>query len=123
MLRADVRDLPCGEARVHGTVAFPQNDPRALDRRGLEAAPDLIWIPDDHLVQRNAEFVRGVSPQVLVRQEEHAFAALPRPLQRCGGIRGSADYAATLAAERFDRRRRIDIGNGYDPAEPHLLEI
>ena len=106
MLRADVLDLPHGEARVHRAVALPQDHARALDRVGLEAAPDLVRIPHDHLVERHAQLVGGVAAEMLIRQEQDTLAALPRPPQRRRGVRRRADDAAMLAAERLDRRRR-----------------
>ena len=38
----------------------------ALTLRRLEAAPDLVGIPDDHLVERHAHLERGVASEVLV---------------------------------------------------------
>ena len=126
MLRAHVLDLPHGEARVHRAVPLPQDDARALDRVGLEAAPDLVRIPHDHLVERHAHLVGGVAAEMLIGQEQNLLAALPRPLQRRRRVRRGADDAAVLAAERFDRRGGVDVGDGDDAAPSaaeHLLEI
>ena len=112
---AHVLDLPDGEARVHRAVALPEDHARALrPASGSSAAPDLVRIPDDHLVERHAELVGGVAPEVLIGQEEDLLAALPRPLQRRRGIRRGADDAAAFAAERFDRRGGIDVGDRDD---------
>ena len=45
-------------------------------------------------------------------------------LQRRRGVRRRADDAAVLAAERFDRRGGVDVGDRDDAVDtPHLLEI
>ena len=44
-------------------------------------------------------------------------------LQRRRGIRRRADDAAVLAAEGFDRRGGVDVGDGNDAGDAHLLEI
>src|SRR5439155_7842913 len=135
MLGAQVLDLPDRETRVDRAVPFPQDDPRAPDGVGLEAAPDFVRIPDDHVVERYAELVRRVAPKMLIGQEQNALAALPRPAKRRGGIRRRADDAAALVAERFDRRRGVDVGDRHDARaavrlkpraardDAHLLEI
>ena len=127
MLRADVLDLPHREPRVHRAVALPEDHARALDRVRLEAAPDLVRIPDDHLVERHAHLVGGVAAEMLIGQEQNPLAALPRPLQRRRRVRRRADDAAVLAAERFDRGGGIDVGDRDDRRRSgehaHLLEI
>ena len=113
------------EARVHRAVALPENDARALDGVRLEAAPDLVRIPDDHLVERHAHLVGGVAAEMLIGQKQNALAALPRPAQRRRGVRRRADDAAALAAERLDRRRGVDVGDRHRRLAPttHLLEV
>src|SRR5205809_638180 len=102
MLDADVLDLTGGEARVHRAMPLPQDHARALDRVGFDAAPDLVGVPDNHLVERHAELVRRVAAKMLIRHEENPLAVLPRPLKRRGGIRRGADNAAMLPAKGFD---------------------
>ena len=77
----------------------------------IEAAEDLVRIPHDHLVERDAHLVGGVAPEMLIGEEEDLLAALERPLQRRRGVRRGADGAAALADERFDRRRGVDVGH------------
>ena len=114
MLRAQLLDLPNGETRVDRAVPFPQNHARVLDGFGLEAAPDFVRIPEHHVVERHAHLVGGVSPEMLIGKKQNLFAALPRPLQRRRGVRRGADDAAPLAAERFDRRRGVDVRDRND---------
>ena len=101
------------------------------DRVRFEATPDLVGIPDHHVVERHAHLVGRVAAEVLIGQEEHTFAPLPRPPQRRRRVRRCADDAAALAAERFDGSGRVDVGDRQNrlllPAgpwqNPHLLEI
>ena len=81
---------------------------------GVEAAPDLVRIPHDHLVERHAHLERGVAAEMLVGQHQQLLAVLPRPLHHRRGIGRGADDAAVLADERFDRRGRIDVGDRND---------
>ena len=60
---------------------------------------------------------------MLIRQEEDPLAALPRPAERGRGIRRGADDAAPFTAERLHGRGGVDVGDGNDPGDPHLLEI
>ena len=69
---------------------------------GLEAAPDFVRIPDDHLVERHAHLEGGVPAEVLVGQHHELLAALPRPGHDRRGVGRRADDAAVLAAEGFD---------------------
>src|SRR4051794_1137759 len=114
MLETHVLDLANGEPRVDRTVALPQDDAGALHLVRIEAAPDLVWIPYHHLVERHAHFVGGVAAEMLIGQEQNLFTALPGPRQRRTGIRRGADNSAALAAERFDRGRGVDVGNRND---------
>ena len=111
-------DLRDGEAGVDRAVALPQDHLRALDLIGIEAAENLVRIPHDHLVERDAHLVGGVAAEMLVGQEEHLLAARERPLQRGRRIRRRADRAAALADERFDRGRGIDVGHRHDAGLP-----
>src|SRR5439155_16262722 len=96
MLRAHVLDLPDGETGVNGAMTLPEDHPRPIDSVGLEIAPDFIGIPDDHLIERDAELVRSIASEMLIRQEENAFAARPGPFQGRGGVRRGADDPAAL---------------------------
>ena len=123
VLLADGLDLLRGEPLVDRAVALPENHLRALDLFGVESAEDLVRIPDDHLVERDAHLVGRVPPEMLVRQEENLLAALERPLQRGHRVRRGADRAAALADERLNRRRRVDVGHRHDAGDAHLLEL
>ena len=90
---------------------------------GIEAAEDLVRIPHDHLVERDAHLVGGVAPEMLIGEKEDLLAALERPLQRRGRVRRRAHDAAVLAAERFDRRRGVDVGHRDHAADAHLREL
>ena len=112
MLLANPRDLLHGEARMHGAVPLPQQQPRIDRLLRRQAAADLVRIPDHHLIERHAHLVRGIAPQMLIWQEQDAPAALPRPLEHRARVARRADDAAVLADERFDGGRRIDVGDG-----------
>ena len=106
---------------VDRAVPLPQDHLRALHLLGIEAAEDLVRIPHDHLVERDAHLVGGVAPEMLIGQEQNLLAALERPLQRGRRVRRRADGAAALADERLDRRRRVDVGHrARRPVIAHL---
>src|SRR5215475_598262 len=102
MLRAEILDLTDGEPRVDRAMSLPQNDARALHLIGVEAAENLVRIPHDHVVERNAHLVRGIPTEMLVREKENALTSLPGPLQCGAGVRRGADHAAAFAAERLN---------------------
>src|SRR5262245_26230436 len=103
MLGAHVFDVANGKSGMDRAMALPKNHSRARNRVRVEAAPDFVGIPDDHLVERHAELVRGVAAKMLIGQKENPIAPLPGPLQRCRGIRRSTDDAVAFAAKGFDR--------------------
>ena len=105
-------------------MALPQQHARLPDRLGVEAAERLVRIPHRHQVERHAHLVGGVAAEVLVGQEDDLLAARPRPLERRPGVAGRADDAAVLADERFDARRRVDVGDGdHGRGDADRLEI
>ena len=73
--------------------------------------------------ERHAHLEGGVASEVLVRQEQDALAAIPRPPQRRGRVRRRADHAALLADERFDRRGGVDVGHRHHVVDAHLTEF
>ena len=94
--RVDLRD---GEARVDRAVPLPQHQlrvPRLLRRK---TAADLVRIPHDHAIERHAQLVGGVAPEVLVGQHQQLLAALPRPRHHRRRVGRRADDAAVLADE------------------------
>src|SRR5262245_20950763 len=112
ILGAQLVDLPDRKAGMYRTVPLPQDQPCFLYGFRIEAAPHLVRIPDDHIVERNAHLVGGVPPKMLIGEKENLVAALPRPLQCGRSVRRSAHDAAALSAKRFNRRRRVDVGDG-----------
>ena len=86
MLTAQGVNLRGGESNVDRAVALPQDHPCALQVVRIDAAEDLIGVPHDHLVERDAHLVGGVAPEMLIGKEENLLAALERPLQRCPGV-------------------------------------
>ncbi|MPN10685.1 hypothetical protein SDC9_157982 [bioreactor metagenome] len=56
----------------------------------------------------------GPPAQVLVGEEQHFRATLEGPFGDGAGIRGGADDAAVLAAERFQVGGRVDVGDRGD---------
>ena len=123
MLPADGFDLLGGEPLVDRAVAFPQDHLRALHLVGIESAEDLVRIPHDHLVERDAHLVRRVAPKMLIGQEQNLLAVREAPLQRRHRVRRRADRAAALADERLNRRRRVDVGHRHDALDPHLRQL
>src|SRR5262245_60720603 len=99
MLLAHRGDLSGRKAHVDGTMSLPQDHLCAPHLIRIEAAKNLVGIPDDHVVERDAHLERSVPAEVLVWQEEHLLAALECPLQRRRGVRRGADRAAALAGE------------------------
>ena len=79
---------------------------------GVEAAPDLVRIPDDHLVERHAHLVGGVA----ARDAGPAASAASRraPTPTCMTAAALVDVQTMppcVADERFDRGRRVDVGD------------
>src|SRR5688572_29975722 len=99
MLAANRFDLLRGETRVDRAMPFPQNHLRALHLFRIEAAKNLVRIPHHHIVERDAHLVRGIPPEMLIRQEQNLVALSEAPLQRGHRIRRRADSAAALADE------------------------
>src|SRR5262249_35758688 len=81
MLGSQLLDLADGKARVDGTMSLPQNHSRFFYGFRIKAAPYFVRIPQDHLVERYAHLVGGVSSEVLVGEKQNFLAALPGPLQ------------------------------------------
>ena len=123
MSSANCLDLLDRKTGVDGTVSLPEDHPRTLDLIWIETSENLIRIPHDHLVEGNTQLVGRVAAQMLIREEQDFFAARQRPFERRGGVGGRADRATVLADERFDRRCRVDVGDGHDAADPHLREV
>src|SRR5260370_42428184 len=97
MLAADALNLLRGEALVHGAVAFPEDDARAVDRFRRVSAKFLVRIPDDHLLPRDAHAIAGVAAEVLVGDKQDFFAPFQGPFHDSGPGRTLADRTATLA--------------------------
>src|SRR5258708_3771266 len=134
MLAADALDLLRREALVHGAIALPEDDARAVDRFRSVSAKLLIRIPDDHLLERDAHTIAGVAAKVFVGEEENFFAALEGPFHDFGGIGTGADRAAMYPGEGFNGGSRIHVGDGDDlpriekkrklaPAGFHLADV
>ena len=60
---------------------------------------------------------------MLIGQKQNALAALPCPSQRRGAVGRRADDAAALADERFDRGRRVDVGDRHHIADAHQRQL
>src|SRR4029077_2337222 len=60
MLAADAGDLLWREALMHGAIALPEDNARALDGFRRVSAKFLAGIPDDHLLEGNAHSIAGV---------------------------------------------------------------
>ena len=80
-----------------------------------------IRIPHRHFVQAEAQAVGRVSSEMLIGQEENLVGALQRPAHHRRSIRGSADRAAVSAAERFDGRRGVHVGDRNDAFARYAL--
>src|SRR5437867_725999 len=112
VLLPNVLDLTGREARVDRAVTLPQNHARAPHGVRLETAPDLVRIPDDHVVERHAERVRGVATQMLIGKKENSLTAFPGPFQGGRGVGRGADDATAFAAEGFDGSGGVDVRDG-----------
>ena len=73
-----------------------------FERGGCASAEWELRVPEDDLVEADAHGLRGVAAEMLVGEEEHALSALESPAQDRSGVRGGADDASVLAAERRD---------------------
>src|SRR5205823_6648236 len=108
-------DLRHREARVDRAVPLPQQQLRAARLLDGKTAADFVGIPDGHALQRHADLVRGVAPQMLVWQHHQPdvarSGARPRPRHYRRGVGRGADDAVVLAYEAFDVGRRIDVGD------------
>ena len=113
-LGAGLLDLADVEALVDRAEAVPEDHPGVEQGLFVVAAEGLARVPHRHLLQRHAHGLGGVAAQVLVGEEQHALAALERPLQHGRGVRGRADDAAVLAAEALERGGGVHVGDRDD---------
>ncbi len=60
---------------------------------------------------------------MLVRQKEHALAALKSPAHDGGGIRAGANRAAVLAGKRFNGGGGVHISDGHDLQITEFTEL
>src|SRR6267378_2568653 len=134
MLAADALHLLRRETLVYGAVALPENDARVANRFRCVSAKFLVRIPDDHLIERDAHAISGITAKVFVGEEENFFAGLEGPLHDGGGVGTGADRAAILAGKGLDGRGRVHVGDGDDfpriderrelaPASFHLADV
>ena len=66
VLLSEIIDVRRLKHLMHAAVAFPQNEPRALDRLDRIAALRHERVPHDHILTRDAHFVRGIASQMFV---------------------------------------------------------
>ena len=92
----------------------------AANRRDRsQPAIDLVWVPDDHLAERDPHCESGVAAQVLVGQKQDFLAAREGPIKGRARIGRGADQAAALAAKGLDRGGGVHIGQRQNrPIEP-----
>ena len=85
VLLTEFGDLLRREALVNRTKSVPQHDASVVQRaHGTEP-----WCPGGHSVRRNTHGKAGVSPQVLVGEEQHRAlwpGSLKGPIQHALGV-------------------------------------
>src|SRR5689334_19038163 len=91
MLVAYARYLLRREALVDGAIAFPQDDARIANGLGGIPAKLLVWVPENHLVERNAHAIAGVTAEMLVGKEQNFFATFEGPFHDGCGVGTGAD--------------------------------
>ncbi len=96
---ADPVDVIGLEDRVHGAVAFPQDDPRGIELGRRDAAVPFRRTPEGHLLERDPHRAGGVPPQVLIGEEQDLAALSERPLHHRARVGRRADDSAVPAAE------------------------
>src|SRR5260370_5534307 len=114
MLVADALDLLRGEALVHRTVAFPEDDSRVANLSGRVSAKFLVGIQNDHLFERDAHAIGGVAAEMLIGEEENFSAALEGPLHDRSGVGTGANHPAMLAGKGFDGCGGVHVRDGSD---------
>ena len=99
------------EHLVHRTVPLPQQNTRLLDLLDRQSTHWLVEIPHQHFIGLDAVHIAAPAAQVLVRKEQHFFAAAHCPVEYQLGVTRCANDAAMLAAERLQIGCGIDIGD------------
>ena len=108
-----------GEPVVDGAVSLPEQDPRPLDLSVGEPAPILVRVPDRHRLEGDVHPVGGVSPQVLVREEQHSRLPAERPLHDRPRVRRGAHGAAVPPHEGLQVGGGVHVGDGQDLLADH----
>src|SRR5580704_5295529 len=67
---ADIVDMFREKTLVNRAVSLPQNDFRRAQTIGSNSAVNEIRIPNHHFVERNAERMTRVAPEVLIGKKE-----------------------------------------------------
>ena len=87
VLGAHPIDMAGQEALMDGAVALPEQNAAGGEALLRLATLNRPWIPEHHLVERNAHGVASVAAQVLVGKEENALTVLKGPLEGGAGVR------------------------------------
>ena len=95
-------------------MTFPENDAAVGDLLWGQAAARFFRVEDDHLIQRDAHFVRGVSAQVLVGEEDDFFTLGKCPAEDRTSVAAGATGPAVAATKGFDVGGGVDIRNRDD---------
>ena len=70
-----------------------------------------MWIPNGHLAVRDSHLQRCVSAQMLIREEEYAFALRKGPFEYRLGIATGANDAPMPTAKCLEACCAVDIGD------------
>src|SRR5437773_2674615 len=98
-------DMPWLKTAVHRTMPAPENELSVMKLFFGIPAKLFVRIPQDHLIQRNAELRSRISSQMLVREEKHLVKFFEVNIEERNGIRRCADYTLIAAAKCLDRGR------------------
>src|SRR6478735_1773343 len=123
------------EPAVHRTVPAPQDHPGGLELLARQPAVRAVRVPDDAVVEGEAELAHGgVAAEGLVGQEEHlaggrsvapdAADLLERPVEGGARVGRGADRAAVATGERLDRGGGVHVRDGDGaPGHAGCLEL
>lgn len=125
MILAKRRYMVGLEHLMNGAVSFPKDHSRFLDRLFCIASKFVVvWIPNGHLGVRDAHLEGCISPQVLIREKENAFALCKGPFQYSFGIAASANDSTMPTAKRFEAGSAVNISDWSDVGGiDHVTEL
>src|SRR5205814_1426768 len=101
-------------ALVGAAMALPEDNPRFAQLFRRDAPAGTAPVPEHHFVEGDTQVPAGISPKVLVGEEEDLVAALKSVFERLTGVAGGADDAFAFADERFQAGCAVHVGDRND---------